>query len=220
MTISKMKTEQFLTYINLLTVLTIIFFALTVSATAQSTDPFSPTPMTAETVKGRWSGGKRISYYYSFSAGPGVVKVLFNAKPDGHVDEVGGELLDADGHPLTPIENRGDPFRTSTVGDIIYQTGRLFVATYEIKRRQKFIFRFYTTNMEKEDGGSYSIKVSGDGVSFDENKTSTNKTSTNNNAATGITSCLPKSGTLRLVMDDGTVQEINLSRVREAAVKP
>ena len=56
----------------------------------------------------------------------------------------------------------------------------------------------------------------GDGISFDENKSPTN----NNNTGVDKTLSLPKSGKLRLVMDDGTVQEINLARVREATVKP
>lgn len=216
MTISRMKTERILKYSNLLAVLTIVFVALTGIATAQSTDPFSPTPITSEVVKGRWTSGKRVSYYYSFTAGPGVVKVQFNCKPDGSVDSCGGQLLDADGHPLVPVENRDDSFQSTKVGDMFYQEGKLFVATYEIKRRQKFIFKFYTDNMEHEWGGSYSIKVSGDGVSFKENLSSTD----NNNPVADKTSCLPKSGKLRIVMKDGTVHEINLSNVTEMTVKP
>ena len=61
-----------------------------------------------------------------------------------------------------------------------------------------------------------SVRASGDGISFDENKSPTN----NNNTGVDKTLSLPKSGKLRLVMDDGTIQEINLARVREATVKP
>src|ERR1044072_1042070 len=72
-------------------------------AAAQSTDPDNPTPMTADTVKARWPKGNRISHYYSFVGGPGVVKVSFNATPEGNVDAVGGQLTDADGHASIPF---------------------------------------------------------------------------------------------------------------------
>jgi hypothetical protein len=220
MSISNRNNTRIIKGINLLAILTLVLAALAVSTTAQSTDPFSPTAMTTEVVKGRWPSGKRVAYYYSFTAGPGVVKVQFNCKSDGSVDACGGQLSDADGHLLTPVENRGDSFLTTAVGGMFYEDGGLFVATYEIKRRQKFIFKFYTDLSEKEYGGNYSIKVSGDGVLSKESITSTNNGSTNNNNGADNASCLPKSGKLRLVMEDGTIQEINLSRVREAAIKP
>lgn len=216
MIINKLKNERICNYVNSFAILIIFFIVLAVSEKAQSTDPFSPTPITTEVVNGRWTSGKRVAYYYSFTGGPGVVKVQFNCKPDGNVDSCGGQLSDADGHPLVPVENRDDVFQLTRVGDMFYQEGKLFVATYEIKRRQKFIFKFYTDNMEQKWGGSYSIKASGDGVSFSENNSSIN----NNNPKVDKTSCLPKSGKLRLVMDDGTVQEINLSRIIEATIKP
>lgn len=218
--ISKVKTKWFLKYLELLVALPIILIALASTSIAQSTDPFSPTPMTTDTIKGRWPSGKRISHYYSFVAGPGTVKVAFNCKPDGTIDGVGGQLLDADGHAFVPIENRNESFNPSAVEDLVYQEGKLLVATYELKRKQKLIIRFYTNNMEKEWGGTYAIKVSGDGVSFNESNASTNNNSTSSSAGNDKTFSLPKSGKLRLVMDDGTVQEINLSRVREATIKP
>jgi hypothetical protein len=213
---SKMRIERFLKYLNLLVTLPIILTIFAAIATAQSTDPFSPTPMNSEIVKGRWTPGKRISHYYSFEAGPGVIKVAANCKPDGTIDGVGIQLLDADGHSIPPVENREDPFMLgTTISALAYQEGKLLVATYEIKRKQKFIVRFFTDNMEQEWGGNYSLKVSGDGVSFNGNKGVVIE-----EAGKDKTLGLPKSGKLRLVMDDGTVQEINLSRVREATVKP
>lgn len=45
-------------------------------AAAQSGDPDKPTPMTTGEAKGRWAKDKDISHFYSFTAGPGEVKVL------------------------------------------------------------------------------------------------------------------------------------------------
>jgi hypothetical protein len=221
MSVRNMTNKRFLEVLRFLGVLTVVFVALTATARAQSTDPLNPTVMTSDTVKGRWPSGKRISYYYSFVAGPGLVKVSFNCKPDNVIDGVGGQLLDADGRPFVPLENIQEGSKSPSVEGLVYQQGKLFVGTYEIKRRQKFIFKFYTTNLEGEMGGSYTIKVSGDGVTFaDGGDSSSNNPNSSNRPAAEKASCLPKSGKLRLVMDDGTIQEINLTRVKEMSVRP
>ncbi len=214
MTINKIKNGRFINCFNCITVLTIIVLtAFAISATAQSTDPLSPTPMTTDTIKSRWGSGKRISHYYSFTGGPGIVKVQLNIKPDD-VDSAYGALMDGDGHYLIPVENRNTTQR-ARFGDVLSSSGSFFVATYEIKRKQNFIFEFFTDGIDKDTGGSYTFKVSGDGISFNGNKGIVVE-DTGKDKTLG----LPKSGKLRLVMDDGTVQEINLTRVREATVKP
>jgi hypothetical protein len=186
-------------------------------AAAQSTDPFNPTPMTADTVKGRWPADKLISHYYSIVAGPGVVKVMFNCVDDSGSQIVGQEVTDADNHLLKRRESIGSDSEPPTyVTEVASGAGVRLVSTYELKRRQKLIVRFYTAITTPETGGSYTIKVSGEGISANEPSTLTNSYPANREQ----TISLPKSGKLRLVMDDGTVQEINLSRVREATVNP
>ncbi len=185
---------------------------------AQSTDPFNPTPMTSETVKGRWLAGKQISHYYSFVAGPGVVKVMFNCVDDSGSQIVGQEVSDVDGHLLKRLESIGNDSQPSTyTTEVADGAGVRLVSSYELKRRQKLIVRFYTTITTPDTAGSYTIKVSGDGISGNESA-SANNGSTNTNSGSAFS--LPKSGKLQLVMDDGTIQEINLGRVREARIKP
>lgn len=223
MTTSRIKAKRSLK--NLLAVLSVILFLFIGTAIAQSTDPFEPTPMKTEAVKGRWVREKHVSHYYSFTAGPGVVKIMFNCVADEGSTIVGGELSDADGHLLPRMEGiaRGDA-KPSYINAVAMAEGTRIVSTYEIKRRQKLIVRFYTTITTPDTGGTYTIKVSGDGVSFDNADTSSNNNSPEkkegNYAGADKTLSLPKKGKLRIVMDDGTVQEINLSRVREAAIKP
>lgn len=225
MTQSKLKEMRFFKYLNLLTLLSIILMVFANMATAQSTDPFTPTPMTTETVKGRWIKDKLISHYYSFMAGPGVIKVSFNSVADSGSTIVGGDLTDADGHLFTRLESVDHvDIVPIYVQGVAGGDGLRLTSTYEIKRRQRVIVRFYTAITSPDSGGNYTIKVSGDGISFSENNSSANNSSnninsTNNNAADKI-SCLPKSGKLRIVMKDGTVQEINLSSVNELTVKP
>lgn len=220
MTRKNMKIMRMLKCLFLLTVLSVTLVALVAPANAQSSDPFNPTPMTTDMVKGRWTIGKHASHYYTFWAGPGVVKVSFNCIDDSGSTIVGQEMTDADGHLFTRTESVGrDDVTPTYVTGVAGAEGIRLSSTYEIKRRQKVIVRFYTSVITPESGGSYTIKVSGDGVSFNENNAPTNST-TASNTNIDKTSCLPKSGKLRLVMDDGTIQEINLSRVREITVKP
>lgn len=199
-----------------------ILIGLTVLAqpiAGQSTDPFTPTPMPGDTVKGRWPLGKQISHYYSIMAGPGVVKVMFNCVDDSGSTIVGQEVSDADSHLLTRMESIGKDSEAPTyVTDVAGGAGVRLVSTYELKRRQKLVIRFYTTITTPDTGGTYTIKVAGDGVSANESAASTGNNSSGNASASAF--ALPKSGKLQLVMDDGTIQEINLSRVREARIKP
>ncbi len=220
-----MKKEWLPNFVSLIALVPIILIALVGTATAQSTDPDNPTPMTTDVIKGRWPADKLVSHYYSFVAGPGVVNLSINCVTDSGSTIVGAQLTDAAGHLFTRLESIGKESVTPTyVQDVAGGEGVRLVATFEIKRRQKLLVRFYTAITNPDSAGSYAIRVSGDGVTSGENNTSTisgSINSTGNNPAGGNNVfVLPKSGKLRLVMDDGTVQEINLSRVREATVKP
>lgn len=218
---TRLNRRQFIIRFTLAIAVLIGITAFARPVAAQSTDPFNPTPMTADTVKGRWPIGKLISHYYSFVAGPGVVKVMFNCVDDSGSQIVGQEVTDADGHLLKRRESIGNDSEPPTyVTEVADGAGVRLVSTYELKRRQKLIVRFYTSITTPETGGSYVIKVSGDGISSNETATSTNISPAGNNAGSEKVLSLPKSGKLRIVMKDGTIQEINLSNVQEASIKP
>jgi hypothetical protein len=225
-----MKTRPFLGCLNLCTAILIILSAFVGSTAAQSSDPDNPTPMTASEVKGRWPGGnKAFSHFYSFVAGPGEVIVMFNFVSDYLSVNVGGQLMDAYGKAFTEL-NAYEEQRAQTSYDFIYgmaqEAGVRLVGRFNLKRRQKLIIRAYSAfGSTPERGGSYKIRVEGGNPSFngDAPPTGSGNSTTNlpaNASNAGSLSCLPKSGKLRLVMDDGTIQEINLGRVREATVNP
>jgi hypothetical protein len=232
MTISKVNKQQFLRRLNLLTTVLIILMALASPATAQSTDPDDPVPMTTNVIKGRLSGDKPIAHYYSFVGGPGEIEILFDFVSDESAQLVAGRLTDADGRTFISIDEEyrkkfGPPY--DLVQDIAYPQGLRLIGRYEVKRKQKLVVKVYTWGLINS-GVKYTIRIEGDGASFNQsdaatnnalgNNNSANKTVINNNASGNRASCLPKSGKLRLVMDDGTVQEINLGRVSEASIKP
>ncbi len=218
---TRLNLRQFIIRFTLAIAVLIGITTLARPAAAQSTDPFNPTPMTTDTVKGRWSAGKLVSHYYSFVAGPGVVKVMFNCVDDSGSQIVGQQVSDADGHLLRRVESIGKDSEPPTyTTEVANGAGVRLVSTYELKRRQRLIVRFYTDIIAPETGGSYTIKVSGDGVAANEAATSTTSSPSGNNAGINKTFSLPNSGKLRLVMKDGTIQEINLSNVQEASIRP
>jgi hypothetical protein len=211
--------------LRLLAIVPLILGAAIASARAQSTDPDNPIPMTSDVMKGRWPADKLVSHYYSFIGGPGVVSLSINCISDSSSTIVGAQLSDAAGHVFTRLESIGRETVTPTyVQEVAGGEGARLVATYDIKRRQRLLIRFYTAITNPDSAGSYSIRISGAGVSSTENNTSTNGgplTGSEHNTTGGRNLLsLPKSGKLRLVMNDGTVQEIELAHVREASIQP
>ena len=187
------------------------------SAEAQSTDLDHPVAMTTSEIMGRWPSGKATSYFYSFEGGPGQVIVMFDFSPDHDIQNVAGELTDSYGRG---IGNLDDVQRRSELSYHSTPEGLRLVGRYELKRRQKLVVRVSSVGDPGEViAGRYKIRVEG-GV-FNAGETSTTGKAIDRGSSSGNNaSCLPKSGKLRLVMDDGTVQEINLGRMRQVSVTP
>lgn len=232
MTIFHLKTRAFSRCFNLLATISFILIAFVGSADAQSTDPDNPTPMTTNEVKGRWArGSKAFSHFYSFVAGPGEVQVMFYFVTDEMMMQAGGQLLDASGLALTELnayEQKSSQLSYDLVYGLATEAGVRLVSRFNVKRRQKLTIRaFSALNNSAEWGGWYKIHVEGGNPSFtgDAPPTNPGNSATHlsaNTTGSGISSlpCLPKSGKLRFVMNDGTIEEINLSNVREVMAKP
>jgi hypothetical protein len=218
--------------------LTLIVFALLVTITsarpvaAQSTDLDHPTPMTTNEVKGRYPKGKGASYFFSFEGGPGEVRIMLDFLPDQNFASISGQLTDAYGRPFASLDPASPGLDLSEGTELHYfanEKGQRLIGRYAIKQRQKLVVRISISG-DDIAGGRYKVRVEGDGVTFNDSGsagvnsagtvTSTNNPAINNPPASNRPSCLPTTGKLRLVMDDGTVQEINLGRVREVSVKP
>jgi hypothetical protein len=201
-------------------------------AAAQSTDPDNPVMLTTNSVKGRLTGNKPTAHYYGFVGGPGQVRVVFDFTPEGGSQGVAGQFLDAYGRPFLNLDpdKRSGITHQDTVHAVVYEEGERLVGTFEVKRRQKLLIKVFTVGGTLSNQPvKYGIRIEGGDPAFGPSDPTIKKPTTDNPpphnpGVTGIPgnslSCLPKSGKLRMVMDDGTVQEINLSRIREASIKP
>ena len=187
-------------------------------AAAQSTDLDRPTPLTASEASGGWPGNKATSYFYSFEAGPGQVMLMLDFAADHDIQNVSGELTDSYGRGFANLD---DDQNRSELSYFTTPKGLRLVGRYELKRRQKLVVR---VSSEGDPGevvpGKYKIRVEGSGVAFSAGSTSPAASNGGGPTIDMGVSCLPKIGRLRLVMNDGTVQEINLRSVREASIKP
>ena len=72
------------------------------TAKAQSTDIDSPTALTSNVIDGE-GDGKAETFYYSFTANKGDVKITVDAKTDYYSTPFRVTLMDEDGNELVPI---------------------------------------------------------------------------------------------------------------------
>ena len=157
--------QRFFGFVTSAAIISTLFMGLAGANVAQSTDIDNPTPMSVDAVQGRWSKDKLGSHYYSFTGGPGTVKILFDFTSEG-AQLVAGQLSDADGRAFIPVENRsGDQEGKNFVQGIAQPEGLRLIATYEIKRRQKLVVRVYNWGVAY-NAGIYKVRVTGDSVSF------------------------------------------------------
>jgi len=69
---------------------------------AQSEDQDNPTPLTSNVITGE-GDGKATTYYYSFTAGPGDVKVTVDGKTDNYSSPLRVKLMDENGKDLLDV---------------------------------------------------------------------------------------------------------------------
>ena len=182
---------------NLLALL-IFTFAFTAVTQAQSTDRDNPTPLKSDELKADFSQDDP-EYFYSFIAGPGEVVFTLDVKgaaPSGGVPYI--HLFNMDGREL-------DSFDKFAAGN----ASEKLVKRVSFAKRQPVVMRIG----KPIGGGSYRLRISG-AVALE--KGAATDTGDRGDGRMG----LPTSGILRLEMSDGTTQEINLSRVRRATIKP
>jgi hypothetical protein len=207
---SKIIKQRFLKLLNLVAIASTFLIGLAGSVAAQSSDVNKP--MTTDSVQGQWSRDKLVSHAYSFTGGPGVIRILFNFTSEEGEQLVGGQLMDADGRLFIPLENRsGAQKGLNFAAGLALPQGSRFVASYEINRRQKLYMRVYTWG-PVQNAGVYEVRVTGDGVSFNQEvmkpiePTSSNNPGSNkssNNKPTGGDNTKPKAQTERFGLPAG-----------------
>lgn len=188
-------------------VITLTVLLLLVSATgysaAQSTDRNHPTPLKSTALDGRLDGSDT-EYFYSFTAGPGEFKVTFDVKASATNAGAELELLDKNARQLVSLLAQG-----------VDAGSERKVETVRLNRRETVIMRLKGIRYGSSGGrGTYSIQLDG-AVAIESEKTpNAGADSTDDRMG------LPSSGILRIEMEDGSAQEINLRRVRRVIVKP
>ncbi|HUR97611.1 MAG TPA: hypothetical protein VMZ26_06025 [Pyrinomonadaceae bacterium] len=142
-----MKTNKKFNALNstLLVILSLTFIGW---AQAQSTDMDNPTAITSNVIDGE-GDGKAETFYYSFTANKGDVKVTVDAKTDYYSTPLRVTLMDVDGNELVPIYV------------VAKDTSQRQVATKHFVRDTKVIVR---VAMEKDQHVkllTYKIKLDG-----------------------------------------------------------
>ncbi|MGI8638889.1 MAG: hypothetical protein ACR2MG_02930 [Pyrinomonadaceae bacterium] len=127
---------------------TILSLTFGLTARAQSTDIDSPTALTSNVIEGE-GDGKAETFYYSFTATKGDVKVTLDAKTDYYSVIMDVSLTDEDGKELLKISA------------VATDTGKREVATKHFVRDTKVILRVRLPKAENLKLLTYKIKLDG-----------------------------------------------------------
>ncbi len=169
--------------------------ALAAVATGQSTDRDNPTKLTSQEISGYVDGdnsGKL--YYYSFVAGPGEVVITLDVKAVGYHTSTGFDIFDQNAQMITNE-------RVSAIKGGEERRVNRFV----LSRKSSLIIRLTPGGTYgKHESGAFRLRLSG---------------AVDVSGASQPT-CLPKQGTLRIKMKDGSVKEIDLKQADEITIQP
>ena len=177
---------------------------------AQSTDIDDPTVVTQSVIQGKNPGkGEDIIYYYTFTAGPGILKINTDQKSVGITGNanLSWELTDANFNKLGSED--------------FYQVTTLERKVKEIKliKKQKVILKVEVT----EDVKLFKFLFTG-AVSF----TGTTNSDGNDNIpeiSGDITTqstpqiCMPRNGVIIMTMKDGKKAKVDLSKVQKIEIQ-
>lgn len=122
----------------------LIVFSLNGSALAQSGDRDNPTPLASNMIKGTGTG-KKVEYYYSFTAGPGEVIVTIDLKAKSGSTNADVEIFDGESEKVF----YNYPGATST--------SERHVKKFSLSSKQQLLLRLAFDR----DAGEYVIKLAG-----------------------------------------------------------
>ncbi|WP_409878108.1 hypothetical protein [Dendronalium sp. ChiSLP03b] len=165
---------------------------------AQSTDGDRPTPLAEINLTGNVDKDNQSEYFYSFIADPGEITVRLDIQPNNANVLVGVDLFNSETKQLLSFEVPA--YNSTSVREI---------QRVQIDRKQPIFIRIG----RKQSNGSatYRVRIAG----------AVQPANSQQGTTTGSASSLnlPSQGMLRLEMDDGSIQEINLNRIRRATVR-
>jgi hypothetical protein len=218
--------------------MSILLIATTaMGANAQSQDRDNPTPLSANAIKGSGTG-KKVEYYYGFTAGPGEIVVTVDLRANAGSTNADVEIFDAESKIFYIYPNATT-------------TAEHAVKKFTLNSPQPLILRLALDS----SAGEYSIKLagpiqlgappavdtsSGEQPQPPETPQPDATNATPSDASSGATAKsgksskldltvdllqtagkhfgLPTAGILHIVMKDGTTQDIDLSQVKKASV--
>jgi hypothetical protein len=212
-----MKVSKFL-------ILAIFAFVLTASAGisfAQSTDRDRPTALTSYDLKGYLEENKD-EHYYSFTAGPGDLTVTADIAPSkgSGTTNIAFELLNRNGaDAIMCCEGvQGDFGATGRDVKTVRLTKRQTVILHTTNNGGQGTFRFRFTGSAVSGGIGVVNGDSGNGDNNDQDRTNNANGRGGANRRGGDPVDVPSSGILRIRMKDGSVKDIDLSRVRNISI--
>jgi hypothetical protein len=168
-------------------------------ASAQSTDRMHPTPLRSGEVTGR-AVKAPTDYWYSFSGGAGPVTLSVDAQAGGGYAEIEVAVKDSLFNDLGKVA-------FNVIGGDSKQQGQ----RVEVPKAQPLLLKIHVNaNIER-----FSVAVGG-AVDFAGAVAPAPPAAP---AAADRLACVPKAGILRIEMDDGSAQEVNLTRARRVFVK-
>lgn len=211
-------------------------------ANAQSQDRDNPTPFASNTIKGS-GNGKKVEYFYSFTAGPGEVAITVDLKAKAGSTSADVEIFDEDGsktfyyYPNATSQNEHA------------------VKRFTLNNKQLLTLRLALDS----SAGAYAIKLAGpvefagpaaatdavtatDSVTAPDAQPDASAAQPDTSAAQPVADVakpskkinldfnlkeklnllkdIPTSGSMVILMKDGTTQEIQMKNVKSITVKP
>ena len=187
-----------------------VFVLFNAATFAQSTDIDNPTVVTQSVVQGKHPGNTEedVVYYYTFTAGPGVLKVTTDQKSVGII-----------GNPNLIWELTDGNFN-AIESDDLYGVTTLDRKVKEIKltKKQKVILRVELD----EDVQYFKFQFTG-AVAFTPAKSGGNENIPEISGDTTTQStqqiCMPRNGVIIMTMKDGKKAKVDLSKVQKIEIQ-
>jgi hypothetical protein len=180
-----------------------IFVLFDGSAFAQSTDPDNPTILTRNELQGKNLKDKTLTYYYTFTAGPGTLKLttdLKNGTPTGRLAILDWILLDSN-------------FKVIKRVNAIYAENRS-VQEVNLTKKQKVI-------LQLEVGlntGGFKMQLDG-AVHFTSDNDEVQDLTADSPQTQQQQICIPRDGVVILTMNDGRKVRVDLSKVQKIDIQ-
>jgi hypothetical protein len=223
----------------------VVMFAVGGIAVGQSEDLDNPTPVSSNIVSGE-GDGKATTYYYSFMAGPGDVKLTVDGKTDKYSSPLRVKLADEDGKDLLDVYVVANNPSKREVGQRRFVRSQKVIMSvsmnddaqvkllgFKIKLDGAVVFETAPV-ADASTAASANTSVAGTPVTeatpsspAEVPVVTPSEAAASSNKALGLSILnavgerlnLPADGKLRIEMKDGTVQEFDLTKVKKILVK-